>query len=355
MYRKTFIQITCGQRVSLWTTFYLSLFILLISTGIGACRHSVLSTPVQLGLVKDDLTQLLLNLNRQNDFTSHYGLKQMQWKSYDSFDQLVSAVRDGSCSGGAGPLSKILELVRTGSLEISIIAPVCLNGYGLLVPRAERHDDFTSFNGKKIGVTAQHGVERSLIEVLSRDYQLDPGLISLVSLSESSMEKDLLTGKVDALFVSEPTLSRLLENEGIRIFMLSDKILPDHPHSVLFLRSSLVNEKPEISRALIMSCFETSDWVVRRNVNLPEEARKFSSLAPELLKKAINHFRFTSRFPTATSALIISSVLEDRGSTGNKSRKEPNLFREVYFLEAQKNYLAKKQKYYTSLKKKKEK
>jgi ABC-type nitrate/sulfonate/bicarbonate transport system substrate-binding protein len=310
-----------------------------------ACHKGSLSRVFRIGYLRNDLGQFPIQALRHNDLFTQLGFSAVEWSVFDSNDQLLRALGESRCDAGVGDFLVILRAAINGGLKI--LCPVSLNGYSLIVRRDEGGIEPGELKGKRIGFLVNRSIGACLLHRLLADES--DGAFQEIIVSSEDAAGQLVSGQVDALFLPEPLAGELLQDDRLLLYLLSEKIWADHPHSVLFISTRVIQERPDVVEPLLRVFFENSDWMQRNKDSLLALSRNSLNLNAEILKSSFNRFRFTSKVAFLEPEVYLQFLERAEPRQGTVHRTTGECFAVNEFFTALKSYLAQKEEFYNSL------
>lgn len=338
--------ISLARNTKQYYGFVLCLILLFFGT---VCSQSSLRRPVHIGFIRAQISQLTLQLLEKEGFLGKMGLTRVQWHNYSSESELFEAFQNNKLDVGCGEFLAVLDKILNQTIEASLLAPVSLHGYGLIVRRTNTPIDTNNLVGKKIAIIDQPSMEDFLLKQFILQYNLPSNGITIVRSQLSEVSQQLMTGEIDGIMLREPECSKLLNNDKTNLFLLSEKILPDHPHSVIFVSKQLIQNRREVLDPLLLALFEVSDLIIRNKHILTSNQLHFP-IENEIRYKAISRFIFTAKYPIQYKQEMLNYISQFHKMRKNMPRGDLLILKQD-FLRANQNYISQKEAYYRSLKK----
>ncbi|MFC1850661.1 ABC transporter substrate-binding protein [candidate division CSSED10-310 bacterium] len=335
------------QHTSLLFPLILCLGFLLLSH--SSCSRRSLTSPLRLGTIENELALFPLLVMEQKKLLYREGFTDIRWQKYPDFTSLLADFQKGECAGGGGPIFPIIQGIVSGRIEAVILSPLSLNGYCLLVKAENRYADFKVLSGKKIALQSCPSLEEFLLEKAFLEHGLSRIDLNVEVMPFSQMEAALLNGDVAALVMAEPKSSLLLQNEKISLYMLSEKIWSNHPHTAFFISSDVLREKPAALHPLLLAHFETLDWLIRNKTVLSSYAAKNYPFNHNISSLAISRFTYATTFSFLDIHALESFTVRKLGVVGSKFPVVSPQFIKDQVLQAKQDFFSRKQKQRSSL------
>jgi NitT/TauT family transport system substrate-binding protein len=202
--------------------------------------------------------------------------------------------------GGAA----LLPAVASGEMEFATSNPVSLlqaRGEGLDVrvighwtsTHAEGEDvngvvahrdsgvtDAAGLAGKRIAVNTLNGMGQLTIDEAVRQAGGDPSGIQYVELGFPDMPAALEAGNVDAVWVPEPFLTRLMDAGHPLASYSSQESVPGHPTQLFFTSGQLAESDPQLVEDFTAALEETLEWADANPDVVRTEAEEFLQTPP---------------------------------------------------------------------------
>jgi NitT/TauT family transport system substrate-binding protein len=202
--------------------------------------------------------------------------------------------------GGAA----LLPAVASGEMEFATSNPVSLlqaRGEGLDVrvighwtsTHAEGEDvngvvahrdsgvtDAAGLAGKRIAVNTLNGMGQLTIDEAVRQAGGDPSGIQYVELGFPDMPAALEAGNVDAVWVPEPFLTRLMDAGHPLASYSSQESVPGHPTQLFFTSGQLAESDPQLVEDFTAALEETLEWADANPDAVRAEAEEFLQTPP---------------------------------------------------------------------------
>jgi len=145
----------------------------------------------------------------------------VEWVKLDSGRDLVTALAAGGIDIGEIGFPPTVTAIAAGvSLEGIFISHLSGSGVALVVRAEKNVHGLKSLIGKKVGVPFGTNPHYLLITALRLE-GIDPKLVKLVDLSPSELLAAYMRGDIDAGYVWQPTLGKLID-AGAKIILTSE-------------------------------------------------------------------------------------------------------------------------------------
>lgn len=326
---------------------FFAILLVVITTLFHGCWKEKQAQSLSIGIVKGDLSALLLQCALQQQYFKSEGIQSLQLKRFQSEKELVTALKTGLIDGGALNCDHFFRWLREDSFPCSIISPLSVHGYLLLVEKESRYRELDSYEKLNIAVTHNPGLECYLIEKLLQENSIPLSRLNFVVTSHEKMGPLLLEHSVDFAMVGEPEASKLLANDAFHVFIHSAKIWFHHPNTLLVFSGETFNNRRFLTFPTLFALFETSDWMAREKHRFPDLALELVQMNNSTLERVYYHYLFSAKFGL--------NGLDDFFHYMNPDISFDDYFQQSAYLTAQAQYISRKEAYYSSLKKKTDK
>lgn len=201
----------------------------------------------------------------------------------------------------------------------NIVEQISLISLGELAPYFADGDAATAFarfhadKGRKAVITTfpQGSVPETVLQYWLRkqlglsEQQINDN-IDIIYQGAAQVQQSLMTGAVDGAAILEPVVSIVLDRkEDAQVVAAGSEMFPHQPGAVLAVRESLINEQPELVKALVKAHIEATDQLR----NQPEQAAKAvgkyvggGRLPADIVLKALE--RSSEQFQADPNAII---------------------------------------------------
>lgn len=308
-----------------------------------------------MGIVKGDISVFTLLIAKNKQFFAAEKLKNLRFKTYTNEDELLQACIRNEIDCGSCKLFPVLKTLIKKQLSAKILSPLSYNGYCLITKKEKQYIDFSDILKENFGILEKNGMGAFLLKALYKEYNIPLNFQKTIVLNFDEIEKKLLTGDITGVILPEPMSSQLLQNPKLILYMLSEKIIPNHVHSVLFIKSSLIKNRPDILKPILHSLFEASGWIERNKVMSKRLFRIYFPEHSKEIRTAMGRFLFSSKLQPPNVFFNYITFFKQQGliKSGNHDFLK-NPFMIKLYSTFQKDYIARKQKYYNSFKRRKE-
>ena len=193
----------------------------------------------------------------------------VKWMPFDSGKHVNQAMASGSIDIGLVGTSPCAVGISQGiPIEAIWIHDIIGDNEALAVKQDRRIDKLRDLIGKTIAVPFGSTTHYHLMVALKLD-NIDPANLNIVDLEPRQMPEAWNQGRIDAGFVWEPTLSKLLQNDGERLLSSRDLAERGFPTADLcVVRTDFATKYP----SLVVNYLKNLDRAVRYYRSDPEKA-----------------------------------------------------------------------------------
>jgi NitT/TauT family transport system substrate-binding protein len=238
------------------------------------------------------------------------GLNLSAYESYASGMALAAAIARGDIEVAYLCLVPAISAYANANVPIKIIAGTHKYGYGLVVnPEVIQTVQDMETPGLRIGCVQEGGavdvVLQKTIDVNGLDRE--KVMANIQRMSPQKMALAIRTGQLDGAFMPEHWAT-LGEEFGFVMMLTSQDVWPEMQGSVLVVKESLLNERPEAAGKLVNVSVRATDWIhnnpldaaetVARQLNstqtdLPADMMSDLAVTPEVIYRSMERLDFT--------------------------------------------------------------
>jgi len=205
----------------------------------------------------------------EKKFFADESLDAKTYETYITGMALSAALTRGNIDAAYMCLIPAINAFANGGVPLKVVAGTHLYGYGLVVnPEKIKKIKDLENNNIRIGCMQEGSAVDALLHKTIEKYNLNRTKV-ISQTRRMSPPKALIAIKmnlIDAVFIPEhwATIAR---NSGFFMLLGAKEIWPDMIGSVLIVKKSLIEQKPEIVGKLVKTTKKATDWINR----YPEE------------------------------------------------------------------------------------
>jgi NitT/TauT family transport system substrate-binding protein len=181
---------------------------------------------------------------------------------------VAAAVAGGAAEFGQSNLSSICSAHERG------LPFVAVAGSNLFVAKTRQSQlvvapnapfrDAKDLNGKTLGVAGLKNITEIAFDLWMDTHGGDYKSVKVLEVPFSAMADSVATGRIDAVMMTEPELSRALENKKVRIFSTPmESIGSEFLFGVWFTTIPYAKAHPDVVKAFAASMAEAANWANR--------------------------------------------------------------------------------------------
>jgi NitT/TauT family transport system substrate-binding protein len=248
----------------------------------------------------------LIALER-GDFARALAPLTVEPKAFNAGPEAMEALFAGALDAVyVGPAPAINAYLRSKGEVLVVVAGAAQDGAGLVVRPQANIKSAADLRGKKLATPQLGNTQDIALRIYLRDQNLKTtdkgGDVQVMPLANADSFALFQRGQLDAAWVPEPWLSRLLDEAGGQLFLDERERWPGKhfPSTILLVTKRLAREKPELVQKLVGAHAATIAWMAGHD----DEARALADAAlqkwakkklpPEVLKDAWSRVRFTT-------------------------------------------------------------
>lgn len=261
----------------------------------------------------------------------------LSFNAYDSYVTgvaLATALARGDIEVAYMCLVPAITVFANGGIPVKIIGGTHKHGYGLAVnPEIIRSVADLEKSGVRIASVREGGAVDVVLNKTIDEYQLDRAKV-IANVTRMNPPKALMSvksGNVDAVFLPEQWCT-MTEEYGYSMLLESKDVWPNLQGSVLLVKQGLIDESPEVVRALARTDARSLDWIkghkdeaatilsnslqhaseVNLNLDPAFETAAGFEYAPEVMRRSIDRIEFSSSIDTA----VVQDVIDYMAALG---------------------------------------
>ncbi len=174
--------------------------------------------------------------------------------------ELVNAAERGKIDFGYCGISPVIKGIRRG-VPVKIIAPVNLEGSGIVVKKGTNSSHITNLKGKTIAIPERGSVQDVILADLLYKNNIKTREVKIIESEVLSMPKSLVFNKFDAFIAWEPYVSvARVEGDG-NVLMYSGSVWKNHPCCVVIARDEFLQKKPETVKKFLKSHIAATNYI----------------------------------------------------------------------------------------------
>lgn len=203
---------------------------------------------------------------------------------------LIPAIMSGKMHFGTGnPIS--LLTARERGMDVQVIASYTYDtsdGVNAVIAKADSGiKSAKDLAGKNIAINTLKSMgDLTIMEAVERDGG-DPSQVSFVEMGFPSMEAALAAGQVDAVWVPEPFMTLMLEQDYQMVTHAGVESVEGHPTMLFFTSGQHVADSPEMVENMTTAINEAMDYAADNPDQVREVAAEKLDMDPELAKRVL--------------------------------------------------------------------
>lgn len=251
--------------------------------------------------------QAMIGRNR-GDFEKAFGPEvKIEWKVFTAGASMMTALLAGELDlVYVGPNPAVNAYLRSEGEAIRVLAGATTGGSGLVARADFMCRTQQDFNGKRVATPEIGNTQDVACRFWLKEGGMLPrekgGEVSVVPASGADQRTLLLQNKIDAAWVAEPWLSRLIHEAGARLVIDERDLWPDRKYitTLLAVRKDYLDRHPDRVKRWLEVHIALTDWIRTH----PEEAAKLANdqfqqittrkLSPAVLQDAMSRIEVIS-------------------------------------------------------------
>lgn len=183
----------------------------------------------------------------------------------------------------------------------SIVEQISIVALGKLAPYFQNDDHKTAFSrfaadmGRKPVITTfpVGSVPETVLQYwLRKQLEIDPNEVEIIYQGAAQVQQALLTEAVDGAAILEPAVTIIMSKSGdAKVVARGAELFPRQPGAILAVRETLINNKPELVKALVSSHVKATQMLNNEDDKAVKAVQKYvggGRLSVELVKTAIS-------------------------------------------------------------------
>ncbi len=239
----------------------------------------------------------------------------------EEMEALLSGAIDAAY---VGPGPAINTYIKTHGKVLRIVAGACEGGAGLIGRTGVKIDSVADLDGKRVAVPQLGGTQDIALRHFMVEQGLSPvergGSVHIIPVNNPDLLALFKRGQLDAAWVPEPWLSRLVDSGSARLVLDERDLWPSHRFTttVIVARTDFLQNHPDAVRALLTAHAASVSWLKTHeaegqklaNAELKKATGK--ALPEKVLKSAWSRVNFTVE-PDNDAIMAVARAAQDAG------------------------------------------
>lgn len=196
---------------------------------------------VTIGYLLADYDPALTVANKTDMFNAQ-GLK-TKIVVYNNDYELINAIASGDIDAAYMDIRFVLQSAEKG-VPIKIISASQNGGSGLFVSNMSGINSVSDLKGKNIAMPGEDSIQYVLLSNYLKKHGMSIDDLNVSSCSCSEMDKSIKKGKLDGAISYQPYVA-ISQNNGSKLLINSDELMPDHPNCVLIASDEFISRHPD--------------------------------------------------------------------------------------------------------------
>ena len=201
---------------------------------------------VTIGFLLSDYDPALVVAN-ETDMFGAQGLK-TKIIVYNNDYEIINAIASGEIDAAYIGIMPVLASVEDG-VPIKILSASQNGGSGLFVSNRSGIDDVSDLDGKNVATPQDDSIQYLLLSNYLKEHGMSIDDLNISSCAGSFINESIKKGKIDAAITYQPYVI-INENNGSKILLNSDELMPNHPNCVLIASDEFISKHPEDAQKL---------------------------------------------------------------------------------------------------------
>jgi NitT/TauT family transport system substrate-binding protein len=167
----------------------------------------------------------------------------VQLVPFNSGTDLVEALEQGKIDIGYCGITPVTMAIDKG-VSLKIVAPVNLEGSGIIVSKKSNITRPKDLSGKKVAIPHNGSVQELLLHIYLEDNKVDPSTLNYLTEEVPMMPLGLKEGSFDAYIAWEPFVSESEDYGFGDVLLESQNIWPHHPCCVVVVKDEFIKNRP---------------------------------------------------------------------------------------------------------------
>jgi len=227
----------------------------------------------------------------------------IEWKVFNAGPIEMEALLANAIDlGYVGPNPALNAYLRSGGTALKIVAGAASGGAALVTRKEANLKSPSDFRGKRVASPELGNTQDVALRHWLKTQGLQPGKdVQVIPIKNPDILTLFQRKELDAAWVPEPWVTRLIQEGGGTLFLDERDLWPDGRFStaVLVVRAEFLKQHPDLVRQFIAAHQELTDWIHEH----PEESRNQLNetlsrlsgkpLPPELVQEALGRMEIT--------------------------------------------------------------
>jgi NitT/TauT family transport system substrate-binding protein len=209
---------------------------------------------------------------------------EIDWKAFNAGPTEMEALISGAIDiAYVGPNPAINAYLRTGGKSLRIVSGAASGGAALVVRKGTGIASPRDFKGKRVASPEFGNTQDVALRCWLKSQGLTPNKdVKILTVKNTDILTLFIQGELDAAWVPEPWLTRLIREGNGAIFLDERKIWPEGKFTtaVLVVRTDYLKKNRQVVKRFVEAHLDITEWINSH----PAEARK--TLNRELAKLA---------------------------------------------------------------------
>lgn len=192
----------------------------------------------------------------------------VEWKTFHAGPEAIEALFAGAIDIlYVGPSPAVNGYVRSQGDALRIVAGVASGGAGFVARQGSGIEKFNDIQGKRVATPQKGNTQDVALRYLMKEKGLISkdrgGEVEIFHISGGDQITAFLKGQIDAIWTTEPWLTRLTSEANGKILFEDGEFWPDGKYAttILVARRKFIEAHPELMAAWIEAHVELTDWI----------------------------------------------------------------------------------------------
>lgn len=205
---------------------------------------------------------------------------------------IMIAMASGHVDVAYAGIAPTLAAIEKG-VPIKIISGVQTEGSGIVVSKNSGINSASDLAGKKIATPGDSSIQYLLLKYYLKENGMTLDDVDVVAMEVPAMNDALNTDKIDGMLTFEPYVTIASEN-GAKILVESDKILPNHPCCVIVASDNFIKHHPDDVEKIVEVHKNATSYIKENTSDVPGLLPEDIVKDKEVEKKALSKYPFIS-------------------------------------------------------------
>jgi NitT/TauT family transport system substrate-binding protein len=201
-----------------------------------------------------------------------FGIKEIKEYGYPSGGSELDAMKAEDIDAAYLCTAPALRPLSQG-LDAKVVAAVNTNGSNLVLRPGLEYKGAQSLKGLKIGALPVGTAQDTLLKEWLEKNGVNISEVNITPMGPGDAVKAMLDGKVDGVFLPQPTPAIVEMDKKGKSVLASGEIKPNHACCAIIVSGKLIREEPELVEQIIRTHMNATDYA---NLH-PEEAAEIYS------------------------------------------------------------------------------